>query len=201
LLHHTGIGSDRSRGGGGFCQQTDMAFISNSRAEDRDLVEIRPERFRMCAEWEMDIRYHFDNHPAEDGFLPAGNRYWFEVVRDEAKSVAERNRRSERERQDADRKSAKAAEKAAKQEQERAERQAEAERKEAEKRATELADTKPLVAAIEANPTASVRELERLTGIGRNRITRLAELRGYTMEDGTWTWKQTESNPDAAFVT
>jgi hypothetical protein len=40
--------------------------------------------------------------------------------------------------------------------------------------------------AISANPTATIRELEKVTGIGKNRIVRLAASKGWRKEGDQW---------------
>jgi len=79
------------RGGTAIVALTDMAFNANKSERDVNVIELRAERFRMCAEWEIDFQVHWN----------AGEQhhnqkfYQFEVLRDEAASHAAREREQE----------------------------------------------------------------------------------------------------------
>lgn len=72
------------RGGTAIIALTDMAIAAGKSEADPDVLELRPERFRMCAGWEMDVRVHWT----------AGERhrhahyYQLEVLKDELVSNA-----------------------------------------------------------------------------------------------------------------
>ncbi len=91
MLHHLNASGERSRGGTAFVGLTDMAIRSTKNAE-QGTVELRAERFRLCANWEIDIRYHWD----------AGERhrlqkhYQVEVIRDQLESDAIAERKEEK---------------------------------------------------------------------------------------------------------
>jgi hypothetical protein len=83
LLHHQAKYREGVfRGGTAIVALTDMAFNANKSENDSNVIELRAERFRMCAEWEMDFRVHWN----------AGERhhnqrfYQLEVLRDELAS-------------------------------------------------------------------------------------------------------------------
>ena len=80
LLHHNAKYMEASRGGTAFVALTDMAFKSSKKEADPGVIELREDRFRACASWELDFRLHWKS--GEEQF------YQMEVLRDESASAA-----------------------------------------------------------------------------------------------------------------
>jgi hypothetical protein len=90
VLHHNNkpdrlTGDSTSRGATAIPANTDMALLMRKN-KDTDAVEIREDRFRGCAPWELDFRVTF------------GKQYTIEVVRDETlKEMMDREKQADAE--------------------------------------------------------------------------------------------------------
>jgi hypothetical protein len=170
LLHHNNKplhkgGDSQSRGGTAIVACTDMAIAASK--NDEGIVELREDRFRMCAPWEMDYKVDFNyTHSA----YPGQSFYAVGVVRDDDSAAAARFH---------------------KQEQESA-----AEEKRKAKYDEATPERNRLVELIKGDPTKSSATLERETrkngkGIGRPRIEKLLSEAGFDYQNGRWQ-QQTE---------
>jgi hypothetical protein len=160
ILHHDNkqdrkTGKSQTRGGTAIVACTDMA-IRMVKTDD-EVVQLRADRFRMCAPWELDFKVDFDfRHEA----LGDDVYYAFHVIRDDDIASAAQRRKEEAE-------AAKA-------------------RKHKEKFEEEAPLRARLTEAVRRSPAASTATLERQTGIRRTRITKLMADAGWVLKDGSW---------------
>lgn len=180
LLHHNNKplhrgGDSQSRGGTAIVACTDMAIAASK--NDEGIVELREDRFRMCAPWEMDYKVDFNHsHPT----YPDQTFYAFEVVRDDDAAAAARFHKQE---QDSAR-----------------------EEKRKRKHDDESDDRDKVVDIIKGDPKSSARTMERMkilgtSGkcIGRDRIERLAREADYVWDEDAERWQQRQQGkPDGA---
>jgi hypothetical protein len=96
LLHHKNAAGERARGGTSITNLTDMAIKAGKSEDDPNIIELREERFRMCGGWELDVKAHW--HAGEFH----GNRkfYQLELLRDQRKSDAVKDRKEEQRRKE-----------------------------------------------------------------------------------------------------
>jgi hypothetical protein len=159
LLHHFAKYTDVSRGGTGFVALTDMAFTASKSEADGEVMELRPDRFRMCANWEMDIRFHWS----------AGERhnyakfYSMEMLRDEPQSAIAKRAQAEKVEKQANRN--------------------------AEKTAEKMAKADILERLVTENPGISVLKLHNQTDIRRDDIPGLLALKGWEKTKDGWRQK------------
>lgn len=129
-------------------------------------VQLRAERFRMCAPWEIDFRIDFHrgaNRVTDDGRTPLYTQtFALELLRDELESDAIKNGQTERR----ERKAAKVAAKSEK----------------------DAADWVKVEAAIRANPTNSPNTLGPKVGINARRLERLASDHRVTYSKDSKSW-------------
>jgi hypothetical protein len=165
LLHHNAKplhrgGDSQSRGGTAIVACTDMAISASKNGDG--IVQLREDRFRMCAPWEIDYKVSFDySHDA----YPGRAFYAFEVLRDDDAAAAARFHKQEQE--------------------------AAAEEKRKEKDAQDTPLRNRLLTMVKENPEYSPRTLERKTnqngkGIGRKRIETLLGQAKYVYKNESW---------------
>ena len=168
ILHHTskeGTVEDMLedmrkfyRGGTGIVSIPDMA-IGMAKEMDTGLLHLGEIRFRMSPEWRLMAKVDWD--------LGDGTGIKISVVEDlDAKQLRDKR---------ADRRDEKAAK-----------RQEGKDTKRREKEAALDSEVDTLVRAAKENPKASVRQLEKDTGIGRNLIGKRLARRGWKQVDGIW---------------
>lgn len=95
ILHHHGrpdpkTNKSRTRGASAITAVSDMAFSVEKNADDPSIIEIRAERFRLCAPWEMDYRIRFARFDTKYTHV-------FEVIRDEETAEAIARKKEEKE--------------------------------------------------------------------------------------------------------
>jgi hypothetical protein len=84
LLHHKNADGTKARGGTSITSLTDMALMAAKSEDDKNVIELREDRFRSCAAWEIDFRAHWDAGEFHD----RQKHYQLEVLRDQLASDA-----------------------------------------------------------------------------------------------------------------
>lgn len=104
VLHHNNkadrkTGKSQFRGSTAIVACSDMAIKATK--TESETIELRAERFRLCAPWEIDFKVHFDEHPEN----LQGTYYAFELLRDDGPADAIKHREQEKyQKEDPDRK-------------------------------------------------------------------------------------------------
>src|SRR5260370_29168150 len=85
ILHHDAKYSESGwRGATGIIALSDMA-IAAAKNKEKNLIELRTLRFRMCQDWELDFHIRFEESPPPDSNEP---HYSITVDRDETAAEA-----------------------------------------------------------------------------------------------------------------
>jgi hypothetical protein len=168
LLHHNNASTEnpKPRGSTVITNLTDMCVVATKRKED-GAIELRENRFRGCAGWEIDFKIHFqapeDFEQDPPVLIP---HIQIEVLRDELTASAIKNRIAGK--------------------QERAEARTAKDEADAARVVKYIEDSKLVLSAETIERKTRTDGLGKM--IGRNRVRRLAEQEGYRWDDtNRWT--------------
>jgi hypothetical protein len=92
VLHHKNADGTKARGGTAIPSLTDMAILAAKSENDENVIELRKDRFRSCAAWEIDFRAHWDAGEFHD----RQKHYQFELLRDQLEADAIRDKKGQK---------------------------------------------------------------------------------------------------------